>query len=109
MPPENSTDKTSVEERLLASIKLIDASQACALLHIETDAPEGAVQAVARDDAIITLVQNGQTMVPLFQFDLVNGIVFDVVRDNLALRPARISNLMLCYWLTRWLRPGAAV
>lgn len=101
MPPENSTDKTSVEERLLASIKLIDASQACALLHIETGAPEGAVQAVARDDAIITLVQNGQTMVPLFQFDLVNGIVFDVVRDNLALRPARVSNLRLCYWLTR--------
>lgn len=43
MPPENSTDKPSVKERLLASIDLIDAAQACALLRIETDDPESAV------------------------------------------------------------------
>ena len=101
MPPENSTDKTSVEERLLASIKLIDASQACAFLHIVMDDPEGTIQGLARSNAIITLVQNDEIRLPLFQFDLVNGIIFDVVRDILALRPARVSNLRLCYWLTR--------
>src|SRR5690606_41205638 len=101
MPPENSTDKPGIEERLLASIDLIDASQACALLRIETDDPESAMQAMAPGDAIITLVQNGEIRLPLFQFDAANGRVFDVVRDILKLRPVHISNLMLCYWLTR--------
>lgn len=101
MPQENSTDKPSVEDRLLANIDLIDASQACALLRIETDDPESAVQAIARKGAIITLTQNGKTMVPLFQFDTENGRVFSVVRDILRLRRARISTLRLCYWLTR--------
>ena len=73
MPPENSTDKPGVEERLLASIDLIDASQACALLRIETDDPEAAIQAMARDDTVITLVQNGEIRLPLFQFDTANG------------------------------------
>lgn len=59
------------------------------------------MQAMARDDAIITLVKNGKTMAPLFQFDTANGKVFSVVRHILMLRPGRISNLMLCYWLTR--------
>lgn len=101
MPQENFSHKASVAERLPASLELIDGAQACALLRIETDDPEGAMQAMAREDAIITLTQNGRTMAPLFQFDVANGRIFDVVRDILKLRPARISNLMLCYWLTR--------
>lgn len=101
MPPKNSTDKPSVEERLLASIDLIDASQACALLHIETDNPEGTIQGMARENGVIALVQNGKTMIPLIQFDTELSRVFDAVRDILALRPARVSNLRLCYWLTR--------
>lgn len=101
MPPGNFTNKPSVEERLLASIDLIDASQACALLRIETDDPESVMRAMARDDAVVTLVQNGEIRLPLFQFDLLKGLVFGVVRDLLKLRPARISNLRLCYWLTR--------
>ncbi len=101
MSPENSSHKPGVEERILASIDLIDASQACALLRIETDDPVGVMQAMGRDDAIITLVQNGRTMVPLFQFDMANGHIFDVVRDILKLKTACVSNLMLCYWLTR--------
>ncbi|RDD72589.1 hypothetical protein [Paracoccus versutus] len=101
MPPENSTDKPSVEDRLLASIDLIDAAQACALLRIETNDPEGAMQAMACEDAIITLTRNDRTMFPLCQFDVANGRVFDVVGAILENKPARISNLMLCYWLTR--------
>ncbi|CAM3263461.1 hypothetical protein SAMN04488021_14331 [Paracoccus aminovorans] len=101
MPSGKSSHKTSVEARLLASIDLIDAAQACALLRIETDDPESAMQAMAPGDAIITLVQNGEIRLPLFQFDAANGRVFDVVRDILKLRPVHISNLMLCYWLTR--------
>ncbi|WJS83921.1 hypothetical protein [Paracoccus sp. TOH] len=101
MPSENFSHKARVAERLLASLDLIDASQACALLRIETDDPGATMQAMARDDAVIALVQNGKTMLPLFQFDTGNGVIFDVVRDILRLRPARISNLMLCYWLTR--------
>lgn len=100
MPQENSTDKPGVEDRLLASIDLIDASQACALLRIDADDPEGAMQAMAREDAIITLTQNGRTMVPLFQFDTELGRVFDVVLDLLKLRPDRLSNLRLAYWMT---------
>ncbi|SFW99885.1 hypothetical protein SAMN04244548_00044 [Paracoccus pantotrophus] len=101
MPQENSTDKASVETRLLASIELIDASQVCALLRIDADDPEGVLQAMAREDAIITLTQNGRTMAPLFQFDAERGQMFDVVGDILRLRPPYLSNLMLCYWLTR--------
>ena len=101
MPPKNSTDKPGVEERLIASIGLIDAEQACALLRIETEDPEGAMQVMARGNAIITLVQNGKTMAPLFQFDMASGRIFDVIGTILKDRPARISNLRLCYWLTR--------
>lgn len=101
MPPEHFTAKPGVEDRLLAKIDLIDAAQACALLRIETDDPESAMQAMARSDAIITLVQNGRTMVPLFQFDVEKGRIFDVVSTILKLRPARISNLRLAYWMTR--------
>ncbi|WP_313352516.1 hypothetical protein [Paracoccus sp. (in: a-proteobacteria)] len=101
MPSENSSNKASVETRLLASIDLLDAAQTCALLRIETDDPEGAIQAMAQNDAIITLVQNGEIRLPLFQFDMANGRVFSVIRAILKLRPARISNLRLCYWLTR--------
>ena len=101
MPPKNPPEKSGIKERLLASIDLIDASQACVLLRIETDDPEGAMQAMAREDGVIALIQNGRTMVPLFQFDTELGRVFDVVLDLLKLRPCRISNLMLCYWLTR--------
>lgn len=101
MPPENSTDRPGVEDRLLASIDLIDASQACVVLRIETDDPESAVQAMARKGAIITLAQKGRTMMPLFQFDTANGRIFDGVGAILELRHSRISNLMLCYWLTR--------
>ncbi|WP_347918985.1 hypothetical protein [Paracoccus marcusii] len=101
MPQEHSTAKTSVEERLLASINLIDSAQACALLCIETDDPEGAIQALVLDNAIIILMPNGRTMVPLFQFDLASGRVFDVVLDLLKLRPCRMSNLRLAYWLSR--------
>ncbi|WP_140849603.1 hypothetical protein, partial [Paracoccus sp. FO-3] len=79
----------------------IDAAQACALLRIETDDPEGIMQAMVRDDAIIALVHNGRTMFPRFQLDLANCLVFAVVRDILKLRPVHISNLRLCYWLTR--------
>lgn len=99
MLPEKSTDKPGVEERLLASIDLIDAAQACALLRIETDDPEGAIQAMARDDALITLIQNGEIRLPLFQFDTELGRVFDVVGAILKLRPARVSTLMLCLLL----------
>lgn len=101
MPPENSTDKASAEHRLLASIDLIDAAAACRLLRIETDDPEGAMQAMVRKDAIITLVQNGRTMVPQFQIDTERGRVFDVVLNLLKLKPCRLSNLRLAYWLTR--------
>lgn len=101
MSPENSYSKTSVEDRLLASIELINASQACALLRIETDDPEGAIQAMARECAIVTLTQNDRAMVPLFQFDTELGRVFDVVCHVLMLRPSRISNLRLAYWMTR--------
>lgn len=101
MSSENSTDKPGVEDRLLASIELIDASQACALLRIETADPEGVIQAMARDGAIIILTQSGRTMVPLFQFDKANGRVFDVVRDILTLRPPSLSNLRLAYWMMR--------
>ncbi|MFC3058369.1 hypothetical protein [Paenirhodobacter populi] len=101
MTPENSTDKSSVEARLLARIDLINASQACVLLRIETDDPEGAMQALARDDVIVTVVKNGEIRLPLFQFDVRNGRVFDVIGAILKDKPARISNLRLCYWLTR--------
>ncbi len=101
MQPAYFADKRSVEARLLASLNLIDAAEACALLRFETDDPAGAVQAMARDDAIIPLVQNGEIRLPLFQFNRANGRVFTVVRDILNLRPAHISNLRLCYWLTR--------
>ncbi|MDF3606671.1 hypothetical protein PE067_11325 [Paracoccus sp. DMF-8] len=101
MPLRDSSHKASVEHRLRASINLIDASQACALLHVETADPEGVIQTMARDGAVITLAQNGRIMSPLFQFDTANGRIFDVVRDILRLRPTRISNLRLCYWLTR--------
>ncbi|WP_024843875.1 hypothetical protein [Paracoccus pantotrophus] len=101
MPQEHSTDKGRVAERLLASIDLIDASQACALLRIDADDPEGVLQAMAREHGVIALIQNGRIRLPLFQFDTANGRVFSVVRDILRLRPARISNLRLCYWLTR--------
>lgn len=101
MPPEKSYSKTSVEDRLLASIDMIDASQACALLRIEADDPEAIMQAMARGDTIITLTRNGRAMLPLFQFDTVNGRIFDVVGTILKLRPARFSNLRLAYWLTR--------
>lgn len=101
MPPAYFFDKRSVEARLLASIDLIDASKACALLRIETDDPEGAMQAMARDDAIIILVQNDRTRLPLFQFDTANNRVFDVVRAILQVRPPHISNLRLVYWIAR--------
>lgn len=101
MPPEHFTAKPGAEERLLASIDLIDASQACALLRIKTNAPEGAMQAMAREDGVIALIQNGRIMLPLFQFDVRNGRVFDVVGAILKERPARISNLRVAYWLTR--------
>ncbi|MCJ8141057.1 hypothetical protein [Falsirhodobacter halotolerans] len=101
MPPEHSTDKASVEDRLLASIDLVDAGQACTLLRIDADDAESAIQALALDDAIITLVQNGRNMVPLFQFDTANNRLFDVVRAILQVRPPHISNLRLVYWMTR--------
>ncbi|MBT0778457.1 MULTISPECIES: hypothetical protein [Paracoccus] len=101
MPQDNSTDKASVEDRLLASIELIDAAQACALLRIETEEPEDVLQAMVREGAVITLVQNGRTMLPRFQFDVANGRIFDVVGAILKLRPACISNLRVAYWLTR--------
>lgn len=101
MPPENSTDKAGAEDRVLASIDLIDAAQACALLRIDADDAESAMQAMAREDGVIALVQNGRTMLPLFQFDTANGRIFDVVGTILKLRPARFSNLRLAYWLTR--------
>lgn len=101
MPAEVPTNKPSVAERLLASIKLIDASEACALLRIKTHDPESIIQDMARDGAVITVAQNGKTMLPLFQFDAANGTVFHVVGEILRLRPANISNLRLCYWLTR--------
>lgn len=101
MPQENSRTKTSVEDRLLASIDLIDASQACALLRIETDDPEAVMRAMTRGGAIIALIHDGKTMLPRFQFDVERGRIFDVVGAILKLRPARISDLRLCYWLTR--------
>lgn len=101
MPAEIPTNKPSVAERLLATIKLINASEACALLHIETDDPKSIIQDMARDSAVITLVQDGKTMLPLFQFDTASGTVFDIVREILGIKPDRISNLRLCYWLTR--------
>lgn len=101
MPPEHSTDKASVEHCLLASIDLIDAAAACRLLRVETNDPEGAIQAMVRKNAIITLIQNGKTMVPQFQINTERGRVFDVVLDLLKLRPCRMSNLRLTYWLTR--------
>lgn len=101
MPSDKLFEKASVKKRLLASIDLIDASNACALLGIETDDPEGAMQAMAREDAIIIFVQNGRTRLPLFQFDTANNRVFDVVRAILQVRPPHISNLRLVYWMAR--------
>lgn len=101
MLSEKSSDNPGIEERLLASIDLIDASQACALLCIETDDPEDAMLAMFRDGAVITLVQNGEIRLPLLQFDTELGRVFDVVHHSLMLRPARIRNLRLAYWMTR--------
>ena len=94
MPLRDSFHKVSIEERLLASINLIDASQVCALLRIETADPESVMQVMARDGAVIILVQNGRIRLPLFQFDMAHGRVFSVVRDILRLRPACLSTPM---------------
>jgi len=101
MPSRHDAHEASVEHRLLASIDLLDASAACALMRIETDDPEGVIRAMVRRNAIIILTPDGRTMVPLFQFDRASGRVFDVVLDLLKLRPSRMSNLRLAYWLTR--------
>lgn len=101
MPAEIPANKPSPDERLLATIELIDASHACAILRIETHDPRRIMQDMGRDGDVITVIQNGETMLPMFQFDTANGTVFDVVCEILRLRPAHISNLRLCYWLTR--------
>lgn len=101
MSSKSDSHKARVVERLLASLELIDASQACTLLRIETDDPESTMQAMARGDVIIALVRNDRTMFPLFQFDVLNGRIFDVVSAILELRPTSFSNLRLAYWMTR--------
>lgn len=100
MSPVSPTNKPSVQERVLASIDLIDASEACALLRIEAVDPGSAMEALVRDDAVIALTHDGKTMFPRFQFDAELDRVFDVVGALLKLKPARISNLRLSYWLT---------
>ena len=56
---------------------------------------------MVRKNAILTLIQSGKTMVPQFQIDPDRGRVFDALLDLLKLRPCRMSNLRLAYWLTR--------
>lgn len=101
MPLTPSSYRASVVERLLASIDLVSSSQACALLGIETDDPEGTINAMANRNALITLAENGEVTLPSFQFDKASGCIFEVVPALLELRPPRVSNLRLCYWLTR--------
>ncbi|WP_312531008.1 hypothetical protein [Paracoccus sp. (in: a-proteobacteria)] len=101
MSTKSTSHKARVVERLLASLELIDASLACALLRIETDDPESTMQAIVRDDILIALVHNDRTMFPLFQFDVLNGRIFDVVGAILELRPTGFSNMRLAYWMTR--------
>jgi len=59
------------------------------------------MQAMTRAGAFIALVQNGKIEFPLHQLDVEKGRIFDVLGAILKLRPARISNFRLYYWLSR--------
>lgn len=101
MIPKSSSRKAEVEKRILASIDLIDTSQACALLRINADDREDTIRAMARNEALIILLYDGETVLPLFQFNREDSRIFDVVRHILFIRPSHVSNLKLTYWMTR--------
>ncbi|QUS37427.1 hypothetical protein [Falsirhodobacter algicola] len=100
----STTEQQRAEEvagRLLASLDLVDAAHACALLRIETKDPEGVVQSLARRNEIIVLTKHEALALPSFQFDIEEGRVFDIIHRILRLRPSDMSDLRLCYWLNR--------
>ncbi len=93
------SDKPGIIERLMADIDLIDAAQACALLWSETDATEAAMKSLVRAGAVIDI--DGQVALSRFPFDLRVAHIFGIVTAILKMRPTRIRNLRLVYWLTR--------
>lgn len=101
MPSRYKSWKAGAEKRLLASFDLIDAPMVGALLQIETDNVEGAVQALVCERAMIALVQDGKTVFPSCQFDARVCRIYDVVGTILKLRPESISDMMLAYWMMR--------
>lgn len=95
------SDKPTIQDRILARTDLIDAAQACSLLRLQTDTPEVAMQGLVREGAVIDILHHGEVVFPRFQFDTENTRVFGVVTAILKIRPPRISNLRLVYWMTR--------
>lgn len=101
MPATKQQKAEEVAGRLLASWDLVDAAQACELLRIETEDPEGVVRSVSSRNEIIVVANKGELVLPCFQFDIVEGKVFEIIHRILKVRPRDMSDLRLCYWLTR--------
>lgn len=101
MPATKQQKAEEVAARLLASLDLVDPARACELLRIETDDPEGILRSMSGRNEIIVAANKGELVLPCFQFDIVEGKVFEIIRRILQVRPGDMSDLRLCYWLTR--------
>jgi hypothetical protein len=91
------SDKHRIIERLMAGIDLIDATEACTLLRIETDETGAVMRRLIREGAVIDIVYNGQVAFPRFQFDHENACIYGVVAAILKVRPAGMRNLRLVH------------
>lgn len=93
-------NRVRIQERLLASVSLVNQSEACELLGLSKSNPAATMARKERNGEVLRFTTDGRAAYPLLQFDVDNRRIYPAMKEILALGRQHRSDFQILRWLT---------
>jgi hypothetical protein len=94
-------NQARLQERILASVPMVDQAQACELLGLSQANPSATMKRKEDKLEILRFMEEGRVAYPLFQFDVEGRRLYPAIAKLIAQKPVHWSDFRLLHWLTR--------
>jgi hypothetical protein len=98
---QTALNRARLQEKILASMSMVDQAQACELLGLSGANPSATMKRKEEKRELLRFTADGRAAYPLFQFDVEGRRIFPVMAKLIALKPETWSDFRLLHWLTR--------
>lgn len=98
---QTALNRARLQEKILASVSMVDQAQACELLGLSGANPSATMKRKEEKRELLRFTVDGRVAYPLFQFDVEGRRLFPVMAKLVAMKPASWSDFRLLHWLTR--------